>query len=663
MQRYQIRDLLAMDPEHIWNKLRGPFIVVCDDGEIQTNRKETWFSTFAWRIFKEYPLNQYLLKHHFAYHFKSKLFKPNTHFPLLEACGFDAFDEHKANLPIEKLAKIIFDILIDICNEITVRFGKHLSSLDIFSLIDLADHPLVKEIKNKIEPNEVSINEGIKAFNKLVMDANGPIGHLVICRMAQAKLIKLEQLSQACLLRGYAQDVDSSVFPKPIMRSFVEGIRQMDDFIAESRGAAVAVEMASNPLQMATFSSRKMNFISEIITTLHRGDCGSQHCMRLTIRDKLVDDVGTVIRSSDLDVWNGVHYHEGDYQYKTINSNDKHLIGKTVYARTVLGCQHPDPYGVCEVCLGKIADTCFESTNVGSNSSTTFTKDMLQLLLSAKHYLSSADVEKIILDHHGSLFFTTDSTMTNYILKDTLPEGTCLLLSPTEATNLTDVDIEGIDIQSLDKSRISQIREVGFEFDDGRVDSVSIGLKRRPAMMTHELLEYAKEQRWTFDSRGNFRIRLDNWDFSQNAFALPLRNYNIADHTKDLSEFIEARAEQIRERDANISPYEFLLELSDLVNKRSVISISILQIIVKGLTIVSAEDRNYNIPKPNERMGIGVLNPLMNYRSISALLDYMGHRSALKDPANFVLKDRPDHPMDVMIMPHEVIEVHKYYKT
>lgn len=664
MKKYPIRELIAMKAEDIWNNLRGSkFIVICEDGvEMVTDRKETWLSSIMWKIFQEYPLKVYECKHHFAHYFKKKQFKPTSHFELLQSCGFSAFDQYRGTLSNERLAQILFESHIELCNEITLKFGKYVGTLDLYDIIDLMMHPDIKVLRDNLQPNEQSINTTIKKFETMVMDPNSSVGKMNVCYLAQTRQIKVEQLTSAALVRGYTRDVDSSVFPKPIMRSYVEGIRSMADFLAESRGAAVAIEMASNPLQMAAFSSRKLQFIDSIITTLHRGDCGSKKTMSVTIRDAEYDEIGNVSRVSDLEVWEGIIYHLGDGVLRELSVNDKQLIGVTINARNVLDCQHPDPHGVCEVCLGKIADTYFESTNVGTNASTTFMRDLLQLLLSAKHHLSSADAEKILLDRDSIKYFITDTSQMNYILRDDLPTGINLLLSPLEATNLADIDLEEIDISAIDRSRLGAIRTVGFEYTDGRVDSIQIGIKRRPAMMSVELLEYAKENRWSFDSRGNFRIKLNNWNSDNSMFSLPLRNYNIADHTKDLAEFIEARADQLYERDANISPYEFLLELSDLVNKKSAVSIGILQIVMKGLTIVSAEERNYHMPKPGERMGIGVLNPLMNNRSVSIPLGYMGHRDLLKNPANFVLKDRPDHPMDVMIMPQEYMEAQKRSK-
>jgi len=654
MKTYPIRDLIAMTPEQIWEGMRGSkFIIAFDDSEMVTDRKDTWLSAIAWTVFKQFPLTQYLKKHHFTSHFKGRLFKSTTHFSVFEECAFDVLDAYRGVITQERLAEIMFDSHIELCNQTTVKFGKYVKSMDIFSALDLQYSDEVQKLKREVQPDEKSINKAISAFEKMVMDTNSSVGQFPISRMAQIKQIKVEQLTSCVLLRGYARDVDSSVFPKPIMRSFSEGIRSMADFLAESRGAPVAIEMASNPLQMAAYNSRKLQFIDSIISTLHRGDCGSKKTMAVTLRDAERNELGGITRVSDLHVWEGIYYHLGDGNLKVLKASDKHLLGVTIFARNVLDCQHPDPAGVCETCLGKIADTYFDSTNVGTNASTNFMKDILQLLLSAKHHLSSADAEKIELDRESSKFFKTDKAQLNYILREPFPIGTHLLLSPAEATNLTDIDLGDVDIHAIDRSRLGGIRTVGFEAPDGNVTSVQIGLKRRPAMMSAELLEFVKENRWTFDQRGNFKINLDEWSPARSLFSLPLRNYNTADHTKDLAEFIEARADQLYERDANISPYDFLLELSDLVNTKSVVSIGILQIVMKGLTIVSAEDRNYNIPKPGERMGIGVLNPLMNLRSVSITLGYMGHREALKNPANFILKDRPDHPMDVTIMPME----------
>jgi hypothetical protein len=71
---------------------------------------------------------------------------------------------------------------------------------------------------------------------------------------------------------------------------------------------------------------------------------------------------------------------------------------------------------------------------------------------------------------------------------------------------------------------------------------------------------------------------------------------------------------------------------------------------------VSADDRDYRLPKPWTNKGLGVTSLTIPNRSLSAAMAFQDHKAVLSSPSNFSHRNRPSHPMDVLICPQEVVD-------
>lgn len=117
---------------------------------------------------------------------------------------------------------------------------------------------------------------------------------------------------------------------------------------------------------------------------------------------------------------------------------------------------------------------------------------------------------------------------------------------------------------------------------------------------------------------------------------------------------MESTVKDLKKRDKIASPAAILQELYELVNSKLDVNLAILEVVLYGIMIQSAENFNYHLPKPWTERGIGVKETIMQYRSLSATMAFEDHRDVLTNPLTFLLSDRPDHPLDFFLTPDAI---------
>ena len=122
-------------------------------------------------------------------------------------------------------------------------------------------------------------------------------------------------------------------------------------------------------------------------------------------------------------------------------------------------------------------------------------------------------------------------------------------------------------------------------------------------------------------------------------------------NTKDIAALLESTVKDLKKRDKIASAAAILQELYELVNSKLDVNLAILEVVLYGIMIQSAENYNYHLPKPWTDRGIGVKETIMQYRSLSATMAFEDHRDVLTNPITFLLNDRPNHPLDLLLVP------------
>lgn len=660
MVKINAREMLRFTTEELYELLTnvGPMTVVLDDGELETTGIMTAFSSHAWVFHRKFPKTPLLKKHHVKGVLKEKRYSADTHLVLLGNALDAAYEAHKGEPDADRdnLALMLCLARDAIYNDSIYRFERFVGSFDIVDYIEILDQPEVIQYKaelNAIEPTEKDIENAYDILDKVMMDRNR-MKHNPVVLSYQSRLIRAGQLKQSIGPRGFVTDTDSHQFRYAIKRGYVEGIRDMYGSLIESRSASKSLEFSKENLRGAEYFSRKLQFACMAVERLHAGDCGTTELMPWIVQGKQVDDEGNVLWGGDLPLIAGVHYVDDKGVLHTIREDDTHLIGKHINLRTALGCAHPDPNGICTTCFGELSLQVPAHTNIGHLCCVTMTEPSTQSVLSVKHEDASASIEPIVLSDLDQRFLKTTRDRQSYLLHDRLAKlSPKLVIHHEDAVALSDI-LAVQRIEDFNISRISEIPTVSIQYVEKGVQqahSAKVHMGKRKSSLTYAFLNFIRSAGWTYTEAGNYLIDLTGWDYTQPVFTMPPRHFNMADHSKEISSLLQATKDQMQARDKTVTQSAFLDQFFKLVNSKLKVNIAPLAVIIKSLTIISAENRDYRMPKPWTDKGIAVYSELMMSRSMGPLMAYQGHYNALTRPESMVFTNRPDSVFDAMIMP------------
>lgn len=659
--KIQARRLLDYSTKDLWLILDGQFTLSFEDGDIETNANETLYSSYVWDAFRKYPSVPLYKNQHVATLLNGSRLNSGTHLALIGKAVWYIYDVISVNMSAEEklklryeLAKLSYDITNEMYNDLSYRLEAHVMSLDILDFHEIYSHPKMVEMRENLNPSYDSIANSYKTITHVLRNLPELHGN-PLSKFSRSSLASENQMHQCLGPRGFITDTDSLQFDTPVLSGYAEGIRLFYDSAIESRSAAKSLIFSKAPLQDTEYFSRRLQLIAMGLENLHHTDCGTGRYMRWTVRGKETRD-GKTIYDGDLKLLMGINYLDDDGKLKQIDSNDTHLIGKTIQMRTVLQCAHPDPVGVCSVCFGGLSDSIPPNSNLGHMCSTFLTQKSSQSVLSVKHLDSSATIETILLSDGDKMYLKASADGNSYQLADRLKEcRISLVISADEASNITDIRDVG-DVRQLVISRVSELETIGIVIDNGKVineGAVDVTVERRKASMTYELLQHIRENSWSVDSRGNYLINMNGWDWDKPILTLPLKHFNMSDHAAEIAKLLEGSVKEIMVRDRFVNPDSMLGELFTLVNRKLSVNLAPLAVTFYTAMIVSAEACNYSLPKPWTTGGVGVMKKTMSFRSLSAAMAFENHVRVIVNPDSFALTNRVEHVFDAILMPRE----------
>ena len=659
MRKIICRTLLNHTTTELHDILTGDFILIMDGGfEIVTNAKQTLFSSYGWDFHREYPSTPLLFEHHIKSIIGDGRLGSGTHLKLIGACSLSVYDTYCQSMIDngisaikfrDMLSKRIYQIVNNLYNELSNRAEKYVQSLDILDFIEVMNNPVIKQANDTIEPTQKSIDDTYRVIkDTLYNDPN--LNNNTIAVGVRGKLVNIDQVLQCVSARGFITDTDSVLFPKPITVGYAKGLRSFHDSFIETRSAAKSLIFSKSPLQQAEYFSRRLQLMSEVVQNLHPGDCGSTKYVHWHVKGPEYNGT-TLVRKGDLEQIAGKIYMDTDGILKSINAKDKSLIGRTLKLRSVTRCSHPDPYGVCSVCFGEMSYSVPENTNLGQICCTALAQKSSQNVLSVKHLDGSSVVAGIMLNDFQKKYFKVTNDNNSYMLAPTLTnKGVKIVIPAAQASNLTDI-MEVNDIMDLNITRVSVLSEIGIII--GNVSEIfKVSINQRFASMTYMMLDHIRSKGWNIDERGNYVIDMDGWNYAAPILTLPLRHFNMSDHSKDIATLLESSVTKLKERDQNTSAITALVELFDLVNDKLTVNLAVLEVVLYATMVISNKDGEYGLPKTYTNSVLGVMKNTIANRSLSASMAYQDHAKVITAPESFIHTNRVDHIFDRLLCYH-----------
>lgn len=640
------RDIVAMSINNVWELPDGPMKLEFDDGIISTTTRATIFSRYIWEIHRKYKKTPLCIRHHIG----NDRLGSGTHLKLLGAAVWDCRDAYStkgSTVNMEDLSKLAYDITNMIYNDMTVKLEEWVSSICYYDFLDVLDHPIIAQANALARPNEETVDHTIDktyaAIKKVLLDPKELLGNGV-AKAAKSGLVSMGQILQCVGPRGYATDIDSSIFKKPILSGFAHGIVSLEDSMKESRSASKALFFTKDPMAKSEYFNRNIQLSAATLSTVYQGDCGTTKFFDFkVVAGDLVDLEG---------MW---RYDETTKKQSPIRLSDKQLIGKTIKIRTVFSCLHPEPDTVCSMCVGEIGLSVPADTNIGHLSSSELQSKVGQKILSTKHEDGSASVEPIVFDDLAKQYVKLGTDPSNVYLTENFKGMRITLTIPEEDApslyDLTHVD----DVSILVPCRYSELKYVKFTVfkDDCLIHTgiVPVFVGTRYGVLTTDALRYIKETGWHVEDDGAYVIDVTHFDRSKVLFEIPMKYYSTIEHMKAIESFIKGKA---RNGVKSIVDYETMPEalagFHDLVASKLSVNISHLQTIILSTLVEDADNRNYHLPHDRSTARPAQYARLMAMRSLAPTMAFQGQVDAIYAPESYIVTDRPKHPLDSMLM-------------
>ena len=308
--------------------------------------------------------------------------------------------------------------------------------------MELTDDQTIEEIEKETKAAEKKMVKLIKE------DKDNCFRNYVI-----AGRLKIPQLAKMVCAVGTRPDIDKTIIPRPIKRSYIRGLQDTAEYYMETITARDAMMTKNDNLPRSGFLSRKINRLTSNIGIKYTvNDCGSTRYLNYFVEN---DDY--------LDMIDGKYYlDEKSNTLKVVDyNNDKDLIGKTLKIRTFITCRCSE--GVCKTCVGKTS-VRLRGTRLGALPAIKCINPMSQKALSAKHDLGTKSIA--IVNETLKKYFTNDGM--DFFIKPEYASSRNLQLvirsDSIEDLVYTNVDTSDDEVNTVIALDYIAVRDHGQEF-------------------------------------------------------------------------------------------------------------------------------------------------------------------------------------------------------
>lgn len=217
--------------------------------------------------------------------------------------------------------------------------------------------------------------------------------------------ISPKQYKEVAVNIGTKPDGQGSVFPHPIMHSFMNGgLQTPEEFCIESSVGRIAqILQKTNVGESGAFA--RLLEINNQDTRLHSDP--NYVCDTCNFQEVTLDNL------TKLSLYDLRYYRESPNGVdKLLNAKrDKHLIGRKLYFRSPMTCASAARgHGICYKCYGDLAYVN-QDINIGQIAAEGLSSIYTQILLSAKHLLESLVIKMSWSDGFYNFFSLTFNTI------------------------------------------------------------------------------------------------------------------------------------------------------------------------------------------------------------------------------------------------------------
>ena len=642
MVKLVARDILNAPRQEVWKLQDGEYELLFEDGNVVKSHKQAIiFNRYCWDLIALRPETPLTTNCDVTTFLGEGYFNISTPTKLLEAifnhiCFTNRIHYYKDKEP---LLKLTYDIISNIFNEILHRVSDAVVTIDATDFIAVVHGEEIKAIHDRLLPFPESIELSYRNIRNY-MNTPGKGNRFV--NAYRAKAINENQANQCIGPRGFVTDLDRTVYKRPILNGFINGMGNLYELMTESRTAAKSLNATETHIRTSEYASRRIQLLTMSVKAADNNDCRSTDYMDLCVTDKYLPNL------------KGKWYvlEEGD-KLKYIEGNEEHLIGRVIKLRTAFGCKAPDRSKICTKCLGRISENFKENSNLGYTATAYLMEKLTQSILSTKHLTHSVKKSAIKLEGAANkYFYSTDEN--EIFFRATIDlKDLSIVLPANKLSKLTDV--LSLDHTNVALNKIGELEVIGLRNTSKEpftTESINISYNDRLSTITKHLLKHIKLTEFEVDARGNYIIPLATFDKLNPIFDNPLKETNIIAFVNKIASIIEAT----NARRSTLQ--EHFYNLTDTIFDQLSCNLSILEIIVYATTSYNAEEGNYRLGRGSPNIKQTNKSFLFRNRSISQLFVYETQikELLLHSTSVFSNNNRSSHPMDVLFCPQDIVK-------
>lgn len=652
-----VREFLKLTQHDILRGLRKDHDVRFeDDNVVRITYKEMILNRYLLSILDDYPTIPITSKYNVANYYNNGFYISTTINKFLEAAYEDIVNYIVKSTNdfgvLEIMFKKMFKILNSIYNEVVYDNLEYSTSMSILDFLDIqldkdlldAMRMVEKEKTEEAVKNTYNIlDRNIRTYPSLVKN---PIAKGYI-----SGTFNPGQVQQMLASRGFVTEIDNTIFKYPIASSFVLGMKDIYELAAESRTGAKSLYISTTAIQQSEYANREAQLNTMRIQRVKLIDCGNRDYITWNVREY---DNG----KNDLDNLIGKRYFKEDGTEDIITKNHKHLINTTIKLRSVKHCKLASKDSICSHCLGELAYSFHNFSNVGYYCSTYLYSILTQKLLSTKHNVESASSGTLTLDMISEKFLNVKNK-NGYSFKAGMigvaKKNYKMIIAQKEGYGIKDLT-PSLSLNNVIPNMVTRISTIILSVTENGVETqhpINIKNQNRYGSLTHEFLEYIIQHGYELDNEDRYVIDINGWTNTDPFIVLPEVEFSYS----NLSKSLQDKFKYMKSEDGGkgMTATTLLGYLFDLVNSKLSINIAILEVIVYGFTVMNRESGNYDLGRFSDNDEVASLREIMKTNSIGAIAAWERVNVMLVSPVVFYGNNSLEHPLDVLLLPNETI--------
>ena len=491
---------------------------------------------------------------------------------------------------------------------VTENCQEHHRSLNILDLVRIAKIPEVRKITNDpLTDQNMLTKQGekiiIKKADKLFtfLSSDHPDNNLK--PFVTLRFVSPTQLFHIFGQIGYRTDINDNIISYPVQGNYLNGLRNPIEYALESLSAKKSIFYNKESIPLADYFGRKQHLLLSVLENIYPGDCGTLITLPILVTEQNCNSI----------LWKNMV--ENGRIISIEPGNVKSYLGKTIKARTPLGCRHQD--GVCEICAGRLLSNSIPNVQIGIYSAIQTTERIVQVILGSKHlqstrtvdYTLPGDLESMMIKIGNGIFIkpgTFDKWKTAQLAFDSTKVMRLMNIPEHQITRTA----------SINEASFGRVNEVSVMKNyEPITDFISMEINNQNPIFSRHFIKYISDNFATKTkiSDGLFIIDLGGFDFEKPLFKTIVVNAAMVNFVKEVSALLEN----------NLNKYTSGIELynvfHDLVHSQVKVNSAYLEMVLRAAMITGEYDFRLPIVKDLDNVQFGTNENINRGRSVGVL--------------------------------------------